>query len=334
MGKIAVFIALAFLLLGAFSVTQPVFAQGSEQPGPPSGNGVQPIWVSDNPKCADLAAQFAPGATWNELRLEGGNLAPGTYPDVWEEPGDLVVTIDAYDGTYISWSSNIGVDAVFVKGGRNGNLYQYDSTGFKSGREASGDTGLHSPINPTTSQPYGISHVSFCYDKGAKGGGEQPTEPDPVIIKRSEPSEALPGQEVTFTLEVTNQGNESAVGVVVTDEVSEYLEILEVTTTQGTVTIEGQKITVDIGVVGPGFVVEIVIRARVRDDAPSPLEIENFARLTSHNGGERISQTVILTVYRPLPVTGGLPAPWLICVLLGGALMAAGMRMSRRGVAR
>lgn len=104
---------------------------------------------------------------------------------------------------------------------------------------------------------------------------ETEKKPDLVIIKRGEPTEALPGEEVTFTLEVTNRGQAAAVDVVVTDDISPYLEILEVTTTQGTVTIEGQRITVHVGVVGPGFVVEIFIRTRVREDVPLPSTIEN-----------------------------------------------------------
>jgi uncharacterized repeat protein (TIGR01451 family) len=167
--------------------------------------------------------------------------------------------------------------------------------------------------------------------------------PDLVIVKRGEPTEVFPGEEVTFTLEVTNRGQESAVGVVVTDEISEYLEILEVTTTQGTVTIEGQTVTVEVGVVGPDFVVEIVIRTRVRDDTPAPLEIENVAVLSSPNGGDRISQTIILKVSQVLPVTGRLQAfrsnklLWgllLAVVLLAGGVVAAGIRMSRRDAAR
>ena len=40
---------------------------------------------------------------------------------------------------------------------------------------------------------------------------------DPAITKRGEPEQAHPGEEVTFTLEVTNYGKQSAVDVVVTD---------------------------------------------------------------------------------------------------------------------
>jgi uncharacterized repeat protein (TIGR01451 family) len=119
---------------------------------------------------------------------------------------------------------------------------------------------------------------------------------DPVITKRGEPSEAFPGELVTFVLEVTNAGNTAAVDVVVTDQVSEFLEILEVTTTQGEIRIDEQLVTVDVGTVGPEFLVEIVIRTRVREDAPAPLGIENVAELSSPNGGDRTTMPVIVSV--------------------------------------
>ena len=159
-------------------------------------------------------------------------------------------------------------------------------------------------------------------------------EPDLVIVKRGDPLEALPGEEVTFTLEVTNQGQAAAVGVVVTDDVPQYLEILEVTTTQGTVTIEGQTVTVEVGVVGPGFVVEIVIRTRLREDTPGPLDLENVAVLVSPNAGQRISLPVIIHVPGLLPVTGRLLASWLAYVILGGGLAALGIRLGKQKLAR
>ena len=127
---------------------------------------------------------------------------------------------------------------------------------------------------------------------------------DPAIVKRGDPSEAVPGEMVRFTLEVTNHGTDAAVGVVVTDEVSEYLEILDVTTTQGTVAIDGQKVTVEVGVVGPGFIVEIVIETRVRADTPAPLEIENLAILTADNSTERTARAVVAVANLALPITG------------------------------
>ncbi len=129
---------------------------------------------------------------------------------------------------------------------------------------------------------------------------------DPVITKRGEPGEASPGELVTFVLEVTNQGNTAAVDVVVVDRVSEFLEILEVTTTQGEIQVDEQLVTVEVGTVGPAFLVEIVIRTRVRDDAPAPLDIENVAELSSPNGGNRTTTPVIIPVPSSIlmPTTG------------------------------
>jgi hypothetical protein len=104
---------------------------------------VDPQQVDGNHTCSDL------GANWTELKVEP--VTSGTYSD-----GTLTVNLTVTAPT-ISWTSNLGVDAVFVKGGPDGNLYLYDP-------EATSDTGLHAPINPNTGQPFGLSHVSFCYD--------------------------------------------------------------------------------------------------------------------------------------------------------------------------
>jgi uncharacterized repeat protein (TIGR01451 family) len=127
---------------------------------------------------------------------------------------------------------------------------------------------------------------------------------DPAIVKLVDPKEALPNEQVDFTIQVTNKGTVAAIGVVVTDEVSEYLEILDVETTQGTIQVTGQLVVVDVGVIGPDFVVDIVIRTRVRSDTPAPLEIENIAILTSHNGGEHRASGTLEIPAMQLPVTG------------------------------
>jgi LPXTG-motif cell wall-anchored protein len=109
--------------------------------------------VPGNPTCGDLAPQ---GASWTELKVEP--VEDGTFDD-----GVLVVTIDVTDtadGQVVNWTSNIGVDAVFVKGGPNGTLYLYDPPA-----ESTGDTGLHAPVNPNNDKFFGLSHISFCYDE-------------------------------------------------------------------------------------------------------------------------------------------------------------------------
>ncbi len=149
--------------------------------------------------------------------------------------------------------------------------------------------------------------------------------PDLVFAKQGEPAWVLPGELVTFTLSVVNRGRQAAVDVVVTDEVPAYLEVLEATATQGVTEVQGQQVTARIGVVGPGFEVRIIIRTRVRLDAPAPLEMENVALLTSSNGGERTAGPVIIRIPQMvLPKTGGATWVWSY-VALGSTVVLLGL---------
>jgi LPXTG-motif cell wall-anchored protein len=108
--------------------------------------------VEDNATCRELAPE---GASWTEFKVEP--VDDGTSSD-----GTLTVTIavtETDDGPVFDWTSNIGVDAVFVKGGPGGLLYVYDPPA-----ESTGDTGLHAPVNPQNDKFFGLSHLSFCYD--------------------------------------------------------------------------------------------------------------------------------------------------------------------------
>ena len=103
---------------------------------------------SGNPTCDDF------DASWTQLKVDGG-LGNGTFSD-----GTLSVTISNFQNSSsgtpgsFDWSSNIGVDAVFVKAGNDKhNLFVYAP-------ESTGDTNL----GPQAGQGNGISHISFCYD--------------------------------------------------------------------------------------------------------------------------------------------------------------------------
>ncbi len=110
-----------------------------------------------NPKCPDLEGS---GQSWIELKVDPNT--DGQYSD-----GTLTVVIeDTTNDKTFSWSSNIGVDAVFVKAGSAGsNLYRYDDPAVTSDPgEETADTGLGSPGEGTSN---GISHIVFCYDTGS-----------------------------------------------------------------------------------------------------------------------------------------------------------------------
>jgi len=138
---------------------------------PVLGSHVEPTPINEgNPTCSDFAPD---GEAWTQFKLEGDDLADGTYSD-----GTLEVTISNYvnssSGTpgSFDWESNIGVDAVFVKAGSDKhNLYLYNP-------EETSDTGL----GPQAGQGNGISHISFCYDEEE----ETPTPEQSVSESQSE----------------------------------------------------------------------------------------------------------------------------------------------------
>ena len=78
----------------------------------------------------------------------------GTYGD-----GTLSVTISNADSDSFSWSTNIEVESVMVKAGTS----LKENPGGTSGSASSA-------TNPSNGKPYGISHVSFCYDTASSSG--------------------------------------------------------------------------------------------------------------------------------------------------------------------
>jgi hypothetical protein len=106
---------------------------------------VSPVEWPGNPTCQDVGYPFG---------LKVDPPASGTYylPD---NSGSVTVNITG-PGTF-DWSSTFGIDAVIAKGGPKANVYFYDP-------ESTGDTNLVTPTNPQNGKPYGLSHITFCYD--------------------------------------------------------------------------------------------------------------------------------------------------------------------------
>jgi hypothetical protein len=115
--------------------------------GPMSTSTPTPIVVDGNPTCASRGYAF-------ELKFDPPN--SGTQ-QATQIAGLNSITITTSDNVTYSWSSAFGIDAVIAKGGDQANLYVYDP-------ESSADSGLTAPINPNTGKPFGMSHVSFCFD--------------------------------------------------------------------------------------------------------------------------------------------------------------------------
>ena len=127
--------------------------------GDPSGDGIQPTFYviapGPQPSCRDLG-----GTGEFEVKIE-----PVVSGDYTDPNGPLNVKITVYEtaaGTLFHWSlnqSNVVVNAVLVKGGTDANLFVYNPA------DGNGDTALHAPVNPQNDKYFGLSHLSFCYDK-------------------------------------------------------------------------------------------------------------------------------------------------------------------------
>jgi uncharacterized repeat protein (TIGR01451 family)/fimbrial isopeptide formation D2 family protein len=164
---------------------------------------------------------------------------------------------------------------------------------------------------------------------------------DPVITKQVDVQLALPGDPVTYTITATNNGNASATGVIVTDPIPAQLQIENITTTQGTVAISGNTLTINIGTVGPGQTVTMKIFARVRLNVTPPTDVLNTAyeyynegpsRTASSPFGSRTSSATIRVTKGSLPGTGEHPGtanfPWALVtglVALIGLIMIKGV---------
>jgi hypothetical protein len=112
------------------------------------GPSVDPVLIAGNPTCAGLGYDFG-------FKPQPEPPPSGTY--TFPNTTDTFTIIS--DGTLFDWTSTLGVDAVIVKGGPNGNAYIYDPP-----QEAFGDSGLSAPTNPNNGLPFAISHIEVCYD--------------------------------------------------------------------------------------------------------------------------------------------------------------------------
>ena len=246
---------------------------------------VDPVLVDGNPTCGALEGE---GQEWIELKVEP--VQDGTYSD-----GTLEVTVDVYDtedGQEFDWTANIGIDAVFAKGGSNGNLYAYDPPS-----EETSDSGLHAPENPSGDWA-GLSHISFCYD----------TEPDLSIEKASSSAQVDELNTITFTITVENTGDATANDVEVNDNLWDRLTGVTGTydgpgSNDGTCTVNpgNNHVNCEVGDLDPGEVVTVTIIATAPDlplteGGSCEKEFDNEAWVESNEIGPVTSNSVTVTV--------------------------------------
>ncbi|MCB9436277.1 MAG: DUF11 domain-containing protein [Anaerolineales bacterium] len=134
--------------------------------------------------------------------------------------------------------------------------------------------------------------------------GGEPGVSDPALSKIGilAPGElGLPGEQITWVITATNPNGFPLDNVVITDTLVPELQIDDATTQQGTVTINGQTVTFQLGTLQPGQTVEMRIVTTVLDNPASGV-ITNTATLTS--GGFAVTATASVPVPTGLPDTG------------------------------
>lgn len=91
-----------------------------------------------------------------------------------------------------------------------------------------------------------------------------PATADLVLTKTVSPSRATAGQRVTFTIHVINRGPNIALQVRVTDVVDSRLELLSASSTRGTCSTAGQRVTCRVAEFPPGAGMTITVAVRAR----------------------------------------------------------------------
>ena len=89
-----------------------------------------------------------------------------------------------------------------------------------------------------------------------------------TITKTASPTEVLPGDTVTFVIEVCNVGDATCEDVVVSDALPSELEVVSASASQGRAVIDGNGVRAEFGDLLPGVCATLTIVARVRDDVP------------------------------------------------------------------
>ena len=124
---------------------------------------------------------------------------------------------------------------------------------------------------------------------------------DAAVTKSVSPSEAQIGDIIDFTITVTNHGGETADDVVVTDQLPDFLDVVDSETSKGTIATSGRTVVTTIGSVAPDEVVIIHIHAQVNAQALPPGGSNSVSLVSSNNSDNpnNNSDSVSISILTP-----------------------------------
>lgn len=147
----------------------------------------------------------------------------------------------------------------------------------------------------------GLGLALFGFDGAWRAYG-QTAGPTPTpdfdlpITKAVSPSNALPGDTVTFSINVTNDQPQTQTNVVITDSVVNFLEVVGASSSKGTASFSGQEVRADVGTLASGESVRLTITTRVRAGTAPGTIGQNVAFVNTASGSSSSSNVVTVTI--------------------------------------
>ncbi len=163
----------------------------------------------------------------------------------------------------------------------------------------------------------------------------------PVITKVGDPFMITSGGEVVWTITVSNPGTIPYTNLVISDDVPPQFQVIQATSTLGSVSVSGQQVTLTVPTLNPAQSVQVTIRSTVRSApfagqpaacTPDGLQVvEN--KVCVQVGGQQVcttAQVICANAARGLPRTGEHSNLWRdVMVLLTMLILISGLMLQR-----
>ena len=132
--------------------------------------------------------------------------------------------------------------------------------------------------------------------------------PNPILTVSVSPLTARVNQSLTFTIRVSNPGTAPAYNSILHDSFPSFIDVINVTFDEGSVTKTTHSVTVDLDDLAPGATATIAILTRVNSSLTTSQTLSNIVTL-SYNTNLVRSASVVYGVIATstLPGTGDLP---------------------------
>jgi len=205
------------------------------------------------------------------------------------------------------------------------------------------NTATATPTNTPTQEPATFTPTATATQatptnttKPKKTKKPQPAAPPPASAHlalglTADPTAPAAEGKVVYTIQVTNDGTVQSDGVVVTCDVPADMKVLGATAGQGTATLDGNKVTAQLGSLAAGQSTTVTVEAQLKSSVGAGVPLSMTASATADGGLSAISAPVVVQI-PSVPNTGfGLTVVLLATglVLAAIVLIARGLQMRR-----